>query len=635
MKTLRHSVATALSILTAATPVWPQEVSQAPIRPQAPVIVRPYKPVTVPDIHVANSPRLKELIRAGKLYLTAQDAIRIALENNIDIEIARYNQFALEWNVERAEAGGALPGVPSTSSQAFSVASGQGVQGSQSAAGVSTGAPTSGGGAGTNASISQVGPVTQTLDPALSQTTTFGHQSTPQQNSTQSLVQNLISNTRGFSGSYQQGFLSGGAITASFKDTYLSQNSPTNVLNPSSATVLSVSAQHNLLRGFGVDVNARTINVAKANLGASDLNFETQVVGTVVNVLNAYNGLVADFEDLHAKIVALDVARQFLEDTQKQLEFGSLTPLDVTNANTQYVAARQNADLSGAALRQQEIQVKSLLGRTRIGDSELAPVEIVPLDRITIPEKDDLPPLRELVDRALAKRTDLASEKVSLDNSRINALGTRNGILPSAGVFGTMSNAGLSGAPQPLHYGPYVLEPDPYFIGGIGTALGQVFRRNFPSESGGAFYSGSIRNNQAQADYGIDQLLLTQGDLMERRARNQLVVDISNQMIGVRQARSRYTNAVATRELQQNLLDKERQKFALGGSTIDLVIAAERTLSAATYAEIASLSTYSRARVALDQVLGLTLDKNHVSIEEALKGTVSKESKIPDAVPNN
>jgi outer membrane protein TolC len=630
VKTLRHSIATVLSILTAATPVWPQEVSQAPVRPQAPVIVRPYRPVTVPDIHVANSPRLKELIRAGKLYLTAQDAIRIALENNIDIEIARYNQFALEWNVERASAGGALPGVPSTSSQAFSVASGQGVQGSQSAAGVSTGAPSSGGGAGTNASISQVGPVTQTLDPALSQTTTFGHQSTPQQNTTQSLVSNLISNTRGFSGSYQQGFLTGGAITTSFKDTYLSQNSPTNVLNPSSATVLSVSGQHNLLRGFGVDVNARTINVAKANLAASDLNFETQVTGIVANVLNAYNGLVADFEDLHAKIVALDVARQFLEDTQKQLEFGSLTPLDVTNANTQYVAARQNADLSGATLRQQEIQVKSLLSRTRIGDSELAAVEIVPLDRITIPEKDDLPPLRELVDRALAKRTDLASEKVSLENSRINALGTRNGILPSAGVFGTMSNAGLSGAPQPLHYGPYVLEPDPYFVGGIGTALGQVFRRNFPSESGGAFYSGSIRNNQAQADYGIDQLQMRQSELLLQKDRNQAQVDVLNAVIALRQARAKYEAAVRNRILNEDLLKAEREKYSLGSSTPYLVIQQQRDFVNSGSAELAALVDYSNARVALDQATGQTLVANHIALVNVRAGKLPGESKIPD-----
>jgi len=616
----------ALCLLTVATPIWPQQ-SVAPSKPQSPIFERPYQPVTVPPAHLANSPRLKDLIRGGKLYLTAQDAVRIALENNIDIEIARYDQFTLEWNLERAQAGGALPGVPSSSSQAFSVASGQGVQGSQSAAGVATGGAGASSGAGTNSSVSQIGPVTQTLDPALSETSTFSHQTAPQQNTTQSLTQALISNTRNYSGSYQEGFLSGGSVTANYKDTYLSQNSPTDFLNPSVAQSLSVSAQHYLLRGYGVAVNARNITVAKNNLAASDLNFKTQVIGLVVNVLDTYYGLVADYEDLRAKNTALDVARQFLEDTKKQLEFGALTPLDVTNAQTQFVAARQSADLSQTSLEQQELQLKNLLSRTGLGSPEIAAVRIMPLDRIAIPDQDNLPPLKALVDRALAERSDLAADQVTLQNSQTSALGTKNGVLPTAVVYAQLSQAGLAGAAQPYRYGPYVLTPNPYFVGGAGTALGQVFRRNFPSEVAATYYQQTIGNNQAQADYGIDQLQLRQRQLTNQKDRNQAQVDVLNAVIALQQARAKYEAAVRSRILNQQLLDAERQKYSLGSSTPYLVVQQQRDFVNANSAEIAALAAYSNARVALDQATGETLEANHISIQDVRKGKLTGPAK--------
>jgi outer membrane protein TolC len=126
---------------------------------------------------------------------------------------------------------------------------------------------------------------------------------------------------------------------------------------------------------------------------------------------------------------------------------------------------------------------------------------------------------------------------------------------------------------------------------------------------------------------------LSQGDLVSQRNKNDVVVAISNQMIALRQARSRFQLAVSSRKLQEDLLEKEQQKFRLGSSTIDLVIAAQRTLSAAESTEISALSQYSHSRVALDQVLGETLETNHVSVQEAMKGTMSTESKIPSSVP--
>ncbi len=261
------SVALCLSSMT-----WAQQVSIEPIRPRAPFIVRPYRAPEVPPIRAGNSERLRALVRAGALYLTAQDAIALALENDIDLEVARYNPLISASQLQRAEAGGALPGVPSGASQAGSVASGQGVVGSQAAAGVSGGGGAGGASRTSNATITQVGPVTQTLDPAFQETTVFSHTSQPQANVVQSLTTVLVSNTKVFNASVQQGFLSGGSVTVNYTDHYLRENAPSDLLNPSVAPSLSLSFQHNLLRGFGVAVNARNITVSKMNLKTTDLN---------------------------------------------------------------------------------------------------------------------------------------------------------------------------------------------------------------------------------------------------------------------------------------------------------------------------------------------------------------------------
>jgi len=629
-----------LCYATLAAPLLPQQIGIEPVRPTGRIYKRPYLPVEVPAVRLRNSPRMADLLRAGKLYLTAQDAVEIALENNIDIEISRYNKAASEWQLERVQAGGALAGVPSSASQAFSVAAGQGVQGSQSSAGVSGGGGNGGGSRNTsNANISQVGPVTQVLDPSFQETTTFGHQTTPQQNTTQSLTSALVSKTRAFTGTFSQGLLSGGSVSATFRDNYLNENSPTDVLNPSSATSLSVSANHNLLRGFGADVNGRNIEIAKVNLNTSDLNFKTQVTGLVVNVLDSYYALVASHEDLRAKTTAVEVAQQFHEDSKKQLEFGTLTPLDVTNAESQLVGSRQNLDISQTSLQQQELQLKNMLSRTGIADPLLRSVQIVPLDRIEITASDELPPLKELVAQALANRSDLAAERASLTTSEISALGTRNGILPTAQVFATVSQSGLAGSAKPLNlYDPttgrtFVLAPDAYFVGGIGTALGQVFRRNFPNENAGAAFSASIGNNTAQADFGIDQLQLRQRQLTTQKSRNQAQVDVLNAVIALQQSRAKHEAAVRSRILNEQLLSAEQKKYALGASTPYLVVQMQRDLSNATAAEISALVAWSNARIALEQATGTTLEKHHISIADVRNGKLPGKAVLPVNLP--
>lgn len=613
--------------------LWAQNANQLtsiePVRPKAPIIARPYLPTTVPPIRLTDSSRLQGLIRAGILYLTVQDAIALALENNIDIEIARYGPILAAWNLNRAEAGGALPGVPSGASQAASVASGQGVAGSQAAAGVSnTGQVTARN--ATNATISQVGPVTQNLDPAFQQASTFSHTSSPQPNSTQSITPVLISNGRVYTGSYQQGFLTGGGITVSFSDHFLHENALTDVLNPSSATSIALTFQHSLLQGFGTAVNGRTITVNRINLDTSALTFRTQVIGVVVNVLNLYYGLVADYEDVRAKRSAMETAQQFFNNSKKSEEVGTLSALDVTTAESQLAATQRDLVISETTLRQEEVQLKNQLSRRGVMDPVLANVQVMPLDRIVVPATDNLPPLSEMVQEALANRSDLAAERANEKAAEVSSLGTRNGILPRLQAIGGTTQAGLAGTAVQTPFGT----ADPAVVGNIGTALAQSFSRDYPTNRIAALFQATINNRQAQADFGIDQLQLRQTQLTQQKDFNQVQVSVSNYVTALRQARSRYQAAARNTILERQLYDAEQRKFELGASTPYNVTQQQRDLVAAQATEVAALAAYSSARIALDQTLGTTLEANNVSIDEARSGVVSRSSSLPDVLPS-
>ncbi|HLN01604.1 MAG TPA: TolC family protein [Bryobacteraceae bacterium] len=635
--TSRKWIAAGLCYLWPVSLVLAQQDAVEPVRPSAPVLWRPYLAPEVPPARLDNSARLHDLIRAGNLYLTVRDAIALALENNIDLAAARYNPLTAEWSVTRYQAGGALPGVPSGATQTSFVASGQGVLGTQQAAGVSTATSTAGRGAG-NTSIVQIGPSTPTLDPAYQMQTTFSHQSLPQSNSVLSSTAVLIRNQRLDSGTLTEGFLSGGTGSVSYTDTHLNENAPTDVLNPSSAQTLTASFQQYLLQGFGVAVNSRNITVRKINLQTSELNFRTQVISTVVNVLNTYYSLVADYEDRTAKKSALEAAQKFYDDTKKQVDIGTLADIELTRAESQTATSQQNLVNSDTSLEQDELKLKNLISRNGVEDPQLASVRIVPLDRIVIPEKDDLPPVKDLAEKALATRTDLAAEKANITASEVSALGTKNGLLPTLVGFVSTTQSGLSGTARTVNLvttaGKFVETPNPYFVGGIGDGLGQVFRRDFPTELGGEFFSAPIRNRQAQADFGIDQLQLRQQQLTTQKDLKQAQVDVLNSVIALRQARAHYDAAVKNRVLSQQLLDAEQKKYALGASIPYNVIQQQRDLVAAQSSEVAALLTYSNARVSLDQTLGTTLETNQISIADARGGKVAQPSALPAVLPD-
>jgi outer membrane protein TolC len=584
-------------------------------RPQGSILFRPYRQTHIPEVQLKNTPRIYGLIRAGKLYLTVQDAIALAIENNLDLEVDRYGPLRAQWQLERMNGGGPLRGVQGGNNVVNQVTGGQGVLGAQSAAGLLSGNGGGGGGGGNGAVVSQIGAITPNLDAVLQNSTAFTHFTYPQQNAIISQTPALVQTQHIFNTFVQQGLITGGYVQIAANETYQKENAPTDILNPSTVPVVNFYLRHQLLQGRGIDVNSRYIRVARKNIGLAFETFRSDLLTLVARVLNLYWELVSDNDQVKARQRTLDVAQHFYDDTKHRIEIGVVSKVDIFRAQGELETRRRELAIAQATVRQQENLLKDVLSRNGLADPLLDAAEIVPLDRIEVPEKDELPPLRELLATALAKRPDIAMSAINNETGELNALGTINGLLPGSGVIASVQDRGLSGTGVPQPDGSVA---NPYFVGGLGTALAQVFRRNFPTERIGAYIQPSLRNRGDQADYAIDQLQLRQGDLVERRSRNQLVVDISNTVVAVRQARARYSAAVDTRVLDEQLLEKEQQKFSLGASTIDDLIPVQRNAANAQVAEVAALLAYSRARVFLDQVLGETLEKNHVSVKEAL-----------------
>jgi outer membrane protein TolC len=594
-------------------------------KPGGAAILRPYRAQTVPAARLNNSGRLRGLLRAGKLYLTVQDAIALAIENNLGLESDRYGPLLAQSALERAKAGGPLRGVPSASAQVSSVNAGVGVNGSSASAGLSSGGGGgNSGGSGGNASIQQVGAITPNLDPVLQSSMTQSHLTQPQSNTQVSETNSLVQTARTTNTTIQMGLLSGGTVQYRNYEQSFKENAPSDVLNPVSAPHMDLGFQHSLLRGFGVKLNDRGIRIAKLNTGGSVEQFRSRLLDLVASVLNSYWDLVSANDEWKARVRSEENAQQFYRDTQKEIAAGAIPRVELSRAAAEVATRRQDLVVAVANLRLRENAMKELL--VRAPDAAVEAAEIIALDRIEIPATDDLPPLRQLVSVAMAKRPDVAVTKLRNQTAEISLLGTQNPLLPGMTVSGQTYNRGVAGTPQPSSGEA----PNPYFVGGYGTALGQVFRRNFPNYSGSVSLSAALGNRVAQGDYGIDQLQFQQSQVTGQRDTNAIVVDVAARMSALRQARARHSAAVNTRTLQEQLLAADREKFSSGIATFNDIINDQRALVAAQISEVNALSAYAHARVSLDQTLGETLERNQVSLDEGLSGRVARESKAPE-----
>jgi outer membrane protein TolC len=583
-------------------------------------------------VNFDNSPRVHELIRAGNLYLSLQDALALAIENNLDVELQRFQLPAARADFLRTQGGGVTRGLNYT---LLDVPTGVGgplspVVTNPAAAGRAT----SGSAVATNAlelgvlgepqsNLSLQGTIPQSVgtsvpiyDPTLVGLVNWTHQTTPQTNSVTTGTNSLVTNTTLANAGIQQGFVSGAQASVGFNNTHQSLNSFRTAYNPFTGSNVGLTVTQPLLRGFGPSLNRRFIRISGNEIKIGGLLFRQQLIMTVYGVIRLYTDFVALYEDEKVKQETVNLADKLFADTKAQVEEGTLAQVEMTRANAQVFSTRQDLINARGLREEQEAILKNVLTRVGNADPEVAAAHIIPTDALTIPEKDEIRPMQDLITEALANRPDLGQGRLQVENSVIGLEGAKNLTKPEVDLVGVMQNNGLAGTANPLAPGG----TDTSYIGGYGSALGQIFARNYPTYGVGVQISLPIHNRIAEADLARDEIQVKQSHIRLRQLENQARLEVEDALIAMRRARASYDAAVQARQLQQESLAAEQAKFEVGASTSFFVIQYESLLAQAQSTEVAAKSSYVKARAALDRATGGILDANHISFEQALKG---------------
>jgi outer membrane protein TolC len=605
---------------------------------------RPYVPHTVAHISFADSDRIDKLMRAGSIYLSLRDAIALALENNLDIEVARLQPKLNLANLQRAEAGQLLRNLSTNitsgpNSATLGVLGGTAV--GTTGSGGSVGSSNSGVLSGVNVQLA--GSAIPNLDPTFFSSYTGVH-------TTQIETSTVVTGTTAFTTNYkswiagvQESYWTGTTVQFFTSSTFgLNQNATTSQFNPVDQASANVSITQNLLNGFGIAVNKRALHVAKNNLRVTDLQFLQQVISTVANVVNLYWDLVSFNEDLKIKQQTLDLDNKLYEDNRRRAELGSIAPIDTIQAESEMKNAQQDVITQETQVLQQEMILKSVITRSGLDNMAVVTAHIVPTDRIEVPPEEPIIPLQDLMAQALQHRTEIETNQVALENARLNMLGTKNNLLPTLSANVTLSNSGQAGAlgnaqvPIVGNNGEIIGyraitagDVNDYFLGGYGTVLGQIFRRNFPNYSASISLTIPLRNRAAQADLVTDELNYRQSEIQDKQLRNNIKLNVLNAYTALRQSKGAYESAVTARKLQDETLAGTRRKYELGTSTITDVVIAQRDDTTRNLAEVDARRSYIDARTSLKQQLGTILDDYDVNIDEAKRGQVGRVPDLP------
>lgn len=597
-----------------------------------------YKPGTVSTTDFRNSTRIESLIRAGQLYLSLQDAIALALENNLDLEILRYGLKLATTDSLRAAGGGTLRGVQLTVNEAPAGVGGPGspllntaATGSTPQTAVAVNVTDS---QFINESVNNLsvtgtfaaasGPAIPLYDPNVTGQLLAARTNTPQASIAATGSPAFINTTYTGNAGYVQGFDLGTQIAAGFQNQHSAQNSIRNLFNPYDTSSLGVTVTQPLMKGFGKELNRRFIRIAKNSEKISDYVFEQQAISTVAGVIRLYNDLVSLNEDLKVKELTLATATRLLEDNNSKVELGTIAPIEATRARAQVAAARQDAINSEGFVRQQELILKNVLTRNAGADPLVRAARIFPTDTVSL---DPLPTQTpaELEALALANRPELQGAKLQVANSEISLKGTKNGLLPQIDLVGNFQNNALAGSANgaltPFPAGSYE-----GVGGGYPAALGQIFRAEYPSLTVGLQVTLPVHNRIAQADAARDELQVRQSEIRLKQLENQIRIEVEDGIIALQRTRSAYEAAQETRKLQEQSLEIEQEKFNVGLSTNFLVIQYQGYLAQARSTEVASLDAYDKAKTQLERATGMTLTNHNVAIDEALRGQVSRTS---------
>ena len=596
-----------------------------------PNLIAPYKPISVDPVGLANSPRIDQMIQDGKLNLSLQDAVELALQNNLDIIVQRYNPWLADVGILKASAGG-VGGVPPGALFA-----------------------------GSTANIPFLN-----FDPTWTSTISIDDRNVPVNNPLTSgtgtgisQLSRLTLHNSTFNTQVSEGFHTGTTFFTTWDNTRSSSTSTANLFNPSVQSSIFVGFQQQLLNGFGTAVNTRNIRISKNNRKIADLAFAQQAITTITNTINAYWELVYSRENVKVQQQAVTVAEKLYNDNKKQLEIGTMAPLDVTRAESELATDRQNLIVAQTVELQNQQILKNAISKNPLA-TNLVNVEIIPTELPMRPEAIEAPSFEQAVGEAFAKRPDVQEMVINIQNGQIDLSATRNALLPTATLTAQYGSVGLAGnqttfTTQTVAGAPVVEQngtavngvdpvtglPVPIFIpttkvtagpvvkSGFGDAMSSVFHNNFPDYNVQLNVSIPIRNRSAQADNQRAILTQRQLEAQMQQLKNSALLDVRNTFIALEQDRARVDAASKARELQQQTFDAEQKKYQLGASTVYLVIQTQRDLISAQGTELRALTDLVEAKANYERALGRTLEVNRVTIADAKSGQIEQATLIP------
>ncbi len=658
------SAASPISLLAqqAAPPSPPSTVpaTPQPAQPQAvhlkdysvpraafPRVLQPYTPQEVAKPNLGNSPRIDSLMRDGKIYLSIDDAVALALENNLDLDIARYNLNIADADLLRAKSGASILGVNTGIVQNTP---GGGVGGLGGTVGSGTGGTTvaaGGAGTGTNGLVSStlgIGAPITSFDPALTATVQLDKNDT-ESVSVFSPVPVVAQNTYTSNFGYTQGFEWGGALTGAFNNTHLTTNNPTSLLTPQLGSSFQFRFTQNLLQGFGFLPNTRFIRIARNNREISDVAFRLQIITTVDQIENMYWDLVYAYENVRVQQESLTYAQKALDDSKRQAQVGTVPPIQVVSSQSTVATGQQNLIVAQNNLQLQQLLMKNALSRS-IEDPVLAEADVIPTSIFLVPQEEPVTPIQDLINDALRHRAELVESRIDLQSRDINTKAVRNAMLPTLQAFAYYGGSGVGGDVNALvptcsaTSGSFCFNPakaPPPFQNsnsvGYGGTLNQLVNSTSPDKGVGLALNIPLRNRLAQSNQVRAELEYRQAQVRQLQLENQVRIEVRNAQFDVRQNRVSVQAAQSAVDLARQTLDADQQKLKVGLTTQTAILQDAATLTTGESNLVSAKAAYEKSRIELDRATGLLLDHAGIDVADATRGQVTHLPNVPYVAP--
>ncbi|MGA7360310.1 MAG: TolC family protein [Candidatus Sulfotelmatobacter sp.] len=636
---------------TAPAPALPQPVhlqDYSKPRSALPRILQPYQAQEVAQPDLGNSPRIDALMRDGKIYLSIDDAVALTLENNLDLDIARYNLNIADTDYLRAKSGANILGVNAGIVQNTP---GGGVGGLGGTVGSGTGGTTvaaSGIGTGTNGLVSStlgIGSTITSFDPVITSTLQLDKNDS-ESTSVLSPIPIVGQNTYTANFAYTQGFQWGTALSVGFNNTHLTTNSPTSLLTPELGSNFQFKITQNLLQGFGSLPNLRFVRIAKNNREISDVAFRLQVITTVDQIENMYWDLVYAYENVRVQHEALTYAQKALDDSKRQAQVGTAPPIQVVSAQSTVSTDEQNLILAENNLQLQQLLMKNALSRS-IEDPVLAEADVIPTSTMQLPEQEPVTPTQDLINQALDHRAELVESRIDLNSRDLSSKAVRNALLPTLDAFAYYGGSGVGGNVNPAVLPPTCnpaisncfsgpSAPPPFANGGpvsYGGTLNQLVNSTAPDKGVGLTLNIPLRNREAQANQVRAELEYRQAQVRLHQLENQVRIEVRNAQFDVRQNRASVQAAQYAVDFARQTLDADQQKLKVGLTTTTAILQDASVLTTSESNLVSAKAAYEKSCIELDRATGLLLDHSNIDVAEATRGQVTRLPNVPYVAP--